>query len=279
MNRFRLKFLSLFGAVVTLLAVPADAAFCDSTKLSSAKSSVVQIFDDQSMRMCGFGFLMSPSRKKERLFLITCGHVLRLIESGKAKLRFDSFPGHTKPYLTVKLDDSRNGAKRNTFLPKDPSIDLAAIEIDVPPSWARCSSFTPSDIVDSSSLTGSKVVEGKEVFVLSPLPGYPGKDERIIVTRFGRIVLLTNEKWYDCRNKELPEKALLIDAHMTNGSSGSPVFLCSSSNICLLGVVKGAPDTICGKVITTDQHVEIPQSVTALEPGNSLNQFLNELHE
>jgi hypothetical protein len=303
----------LFFSLALVLCATYKAALAAETEVSelsehtyrAAKRTIVVIFDEPTAdprnpkelltNAIGTGFLVSiPGKTHHKTqsisILVTNKHVIS--SRNRLLLRFnDAAQNGSRMQL---VDIKAIGLDRNLFLAQDPSVDLAAIELSSFPEGADHLGFSPELILDESQWERLEIEEGTEVFSLGLLLNYPGLLKNLPVLRFGRIALLSNEKWFTGQCSGLKEKAFLADLNTTFGTSGSPVMLVPTASrvsqksgqievrrtyLFILGVIKGAPGTPAGSVLETGKPVSIPQPLTAIEPSSSLRTFLNEIVE
>jgi len=303
----------LLLSLALFLCATFNSVFATETKVSelsdhtyrTAKRTIVVIFDEPtadpskpkefSTNALGTGFLISiPGKTRHKTQSISILMTNKHVVSGKSKLilRFNDAAGNGSRMQLVNI--KAIGLDRNLFLAQDPSVDLAAIELSSFPEGADHLGFSPELILDESQWERLEIEEGAEVFSLGLLLNYPGLLKNLPVLRFGRIALLSNEKWFTGQCSGLKEKAFLADLNTTFGTSGSPVMLVPTSSrvspksgqievrrtfLFILGVIKGAPGTPAGSVVETGKTVSIPQPLTAIEPSSSVRAFLDEIVE
>lgn len=216
----------------------------------------------------------------ELKFLVTCKHVVH--EKSRVRLRFNS---KTKGMLGSLVIDLRGqGNERNLFPASDKRVDLACILFDALPEKVDSGCFSMSQLLPESAWEAQDIGEGSMTVSLAPVYGYAGYSRNQFAVRYGRIALKSDEYWFNERDEQIFEKANLVDIGLNHGSSGSPVLFlpeqagaASPASVKVLGVVKGATDVPSGRDLSTGSRVEIPLSVTALEPAESLKSLLAEI--
>lgn len=256
----------------------------------SAKRNLVLVFPaisatESSEKVIGTGFFLclpcsKASKNADLVLLVTCKHVLN--EKGRVRLRFNS---KTRGNLgSLVLDLHAEGATKNLFFAGDKRVDLAAILLESLPEKVDAGSFALSQILPENNWEAQDIGEGSPAVSVAPVYGYPGYSKNQFAVRYGRIALKSDEYWFNERDARIFEKANLVDIGLNHGSSGSPVFLAPEqggtatlSTLKILGVVKGATDVPSGRDLGSGAQVEIPLTVTAIEPAASLKAFIDEI--
>jgi hypothetical protein len=180
----------------------------------------------------GTGFFIDNPESKE-LFLVTAKHVIKdKCVSGKFKLR-DSihirlFSKHSHKYEDRKVELIKKGNLKVYFHPMNPSIDLAVIPL-------KTSDFKKYDIlsipknliISKRGFDSLNIRVGDEVFFTALFYQIVGKNKFYPVTRYGRIASIPEDsiRIDDVCNNPVFNKFLLIDAMVTPGNSGAPVFI------------------------------------------------------
>jgi hypothetical protein len=212
-------------------------------------------------------------------FLITAEHVIH----GRSAivLRFNHSGGKGKICHDLPLE--RTGQNQNLFLPSDTSVDLAAIFLRATPPDADYLSITYSWIMDPKSMQKYDLKVGTEVFTVGYLAGYAGESQNYPVTKFGRISVLTDEKWLFSNEREDYESAYIVELQNIPGLSGAPLLAYGEEFKMnplrfrmvppfLIGVVKDL-------LLYQDQHTKavISQGLAGIEPGYKVKAFMDEI--
>ncbi len=207
--------------------------------MTSTDDTVVQTFMKSVVFVCkptveeplGTGFLVSIYDHKNKCvwpFLVTNKHVIEDLDryggivNGRQlidpiEMRFNQLSSNK--FVRQKID-----VERHLFVHQDESVDLAII------SFTSLIDSNQVDL-DVSVLFGNlksdcvSLVEGRDAITASLLQGYPGLEQNYPVCRFGKISLITSERWCDAGRGFGKESAWLIDLGTYEGASGSPVFL------------------------------------------------------
>jgi len=235
----------------------------------------------------GSGFIVgirakegSESEGRVWKFLVTAQHVI----DGRSSVifRMNSQDESRLVCYTHKL--SRSGNTRNVFLSKRPEVDLLLTHMPDIPDTAPIV-FDYSTIADDMTYEKLEIGVGTEVFTIGYLYGYSGKKQNYPVTKFGKVALLTDEKWYRSKKRNIDEYAYLIELSTTRGLSGAPVILKSPQfrgtetggfeirglGPTVIGVIKGLLKfPIAPKVVTS-------QGVAAIEPARHIKEVLREI--
>lgn len=301
----------LLCALITgsLLSVSTKDAFAEEIThpaLRNVRSCVVFLFENapadsnsaESLPI-GTGFIMGIESAREPgkhyKFVVTNQHVIQ--GRKKVAIRLDKKSGPGLVYFDTKLESS--GPQKNLFCADDKSIDLAAVAIpDVPD--------TEPTFLDHSMIVGKKeselleVQEGTEVVGMGYLTPYAGISRNFPVMRFGKIALLTDERWWDGRSQVDKELGNVVEIYNVGGSSGSPVALQPNQfrlsdkgqmqvrrvNPMIVGVIKGHPRTPA-EIVAIDSTQSKPKvyplscvttlvstGVAVMEPGSSLQMLM-----
>ncbi len=209
-------------------------------------------------------------------WIVTNKHVLHTHDDPTLKkkilLRCNNLDG--QQFLFHPLDLFYEGHNQNVFFHPNAEVDLAAIMLPV------ISNFVPMglayQLIAGEDEFKAKVQVGTHICVAGYMAGYAGLEKNYPAVRFGRVSLLTEEKWYRTDRKSLPvgerEYAFVVEIPARGGASGSPVLLDVSregADPVITGVAKG----------TLDAHDGFPQGLLAVEPASNLLGFANLLFE
>jgi len=151
-------------------------------------------------------------------FLITAEHVIH----GRSAivLRFNRSEGKGKVCVDVPLE--RSGPNQNLFAPSDESTDVVAINLPNTPADADLITITYSWIMDEDGLKKYDLKVGTGVFTVGYLFGYAGESQNYPVTKFGKVSVLTDEKWF-LSDRGSYENAYLVELQNVPGLSGAPL--------------------------------------------------------
>lgn len=277
-----------FATVITVLSLslPAAAEEVKNPDLKVIRDSVAFIFDDGLNRAAesteapiGTSFMIGLESKKFPgqfyKFMVTNEHVLR----GRSKIKF-RFNNSTEPGFVFHDIDLR---KQNIFRAPD-FVDLVAVSVpDIPKTNPTL--FDYSMILDKQKMTSFEVDEGTEIVSIGYLFPYAGLKQNYPVFRFGRLAILSDERW-SCSERGPVEQAYIAEIHALGGSSGSPVILqpsqikLNSNGVMqfrripplIVGVLKGhpsAPAPIADR-IATGEYIKTPDKFALVSPGLAL---------
>ncbi len=190
-----------------------------------------RIFDNKMEVNSGTGFHVTQKAKGLPGFLVTAKHVI-MQEPGKyyPKLCIRHGTKDGPDFIPVAL--SGNGAARVLTHPTDAGVDIAVIpHMDIPLPLSMSDEQWLGTSVDTSLFTTKDhlakgdVRIGNEVVFIGWFSSYLGRQRMYPLVRFGRLSLLTNEKipWSEYGLTRMLD-LYLIDALVTSGNSGSPVF-------------------------------------------------------
>jgi len=199
----------------------------------------------------GTGFIISKSGE-----VATCAHV------------YDQIPENQRQYLMINIPDQVDNNRilnyrrfKAELSRVDKEHDLAILKIQGSGDYI----FNP--INNFGDL--SDVVEGDDLLIL----GYPLATE-LISSGFG--ITMTADQ---CIASSIKRRSIdgsldffMVDTHINNGSSGSPVFLKSTGEI--VGVASGK--VISARVPMPDSKtvVEIPANIGICRPINYLKELI-----
>jgi len=195
----------------------------------------------------GTGFIISEDGK-----FLTCGHVYKQIPQNELPYLEVSVPGKTDERGITHYD--RYKVK---LLKIDEENDFALMQIVSDKKFE-----TVEEIGNSES-----VKEGEEII----FTGYPLATE-LLGMQFG-LTMNTNHCIISCVKRRMVDGSLhffMVDTHINNGSSGSPVFSLETGKI--IGIASGK---ISAKVPAPDgKIIDIPANMGICRPINYINNLL-----
>ncbi len=159
------------------------------------------------------------------------------------------------------------GPQQNVWKHPEEHVDLIAVEMPLVEDFLP-EGFLQQMIISPNSL---KIEVGQDAFGVGYLSGYAGIGKNYPVVRFGRIALISDEKWLKSdRNPEIYEEGFLVELSSVGGASGSPVILDVPQRPdvpLLIGVVK---------CLVASLHEE-QQGLVAMEPPHNVVSLFDEL--
>jgi hypothetical protein len=237
----------------------------------------------------GSGFVVGisdASAKPEKWsgwrFLITARHVVKAT-NGAVVLRLNqSSEGEPAKCLPIVL--KYGGEGQNVFVLRDEEgADVAAVFLtDVPGTSPTI--FGASMLLDSEGMKKNEVKVGTNVFTVGYFYGYAGVKQNYPITKFGKISILTSEKWFYNPAWQRKEEAYVMDLQNTPGLSGAPVmtygvefhlkpmFEYRELPPYVVGIVKGLE---LAPVPTQAGTFAISQGITAVEPAYHIRMLLD----
>jgi len=212
------------------------------------------------------------------LFIVTAEHVVH--NRTDVLLRMNRKSDGSKACFPLHLE--RSGASQNLFMPRDASTDLTIINVPTYPDVA--SVVLPySWVLDKVGLKRYDLKVGTGVFTVGYLLGYPGESRNYPVTKFGRISVLTDEKWF-LSERGFYEYAYIVELQNVPGLSGAPLYaygqeMKMTPNLSfrvlpplLVGIVK---DVLL--VQNQGTRSSYSQGLAAVEPGDKLKEMLKDI--
>ena len=290
-------FLVFFCCTSALLGIHSGLSAQDADYLRKAAKGAIFIYAagtqpcgppslNQVLLPLGSGFVAGIPKKGTPegrwtgwKFLVTARHVVGNRNSVNLRLNKVTESG----FKCHELELVRDGENQNLFVHNRPEVDLVLISIpdiaDTDPTV-----FDYSLFLDEKQMKNLQVQEGTEVFTVGYVWGYSGEKQNYPITRFGRVALLTDERWYRSSRNRV-EEAYLVEMMAMKGLSGAPVMLQSPQIRVdpprklrfrrippfIVGVVKGillSPVNTSGEVLMT------PQGIMAVEPAYRLREIL-----
>jgi len=241
----------------------------------------------------GTGFMVSISTKgdpsKGYKYVMTNAHILR--GRNKVVIRYNDTAGNRSICQTYDV-------KAIGIFPTVSSVDLAAIPVgDVPNTFPVC--FDHGFMLGTEQLKSAEIEEGTEVVALGYLEPYAGYARNFPVMRFGKLSLLSEERWWKASEGPL-QKGYVAEIYNMEGASGSPVVLQPSqirvnrNNVLekrridpfLIGVIKGYPNAYAdivdldlerGSKKRVKSFAVVSSGVAVMEPAQSVREFLESL--
>lgn len=254
------------------------------------KSIATYIFINNGGKLIpnGTGFfvgLKNPSKQNNfSLYLVTAKHVLcppgttQVLD--KIYIRLNKKGGGSE---VGAIPLSAQSAKKTVFFHTDASVDLAVIPV-LPDQKKFDFKFIPDEfILTKEESTNLIIPEGAEVFFPSLVFPYSGAGEMYPCFRFGRVVLVTDEK---IERQGKPTALYLIETGSFGGNNGAPVFFYSGSKrasggqpaLKLAGVMQGTfGDALLEIKIIEKRKASIPFSnvgISAVMPAYKLYEVL-----
>jgi hypothetical protein len=178
-----------------------------------------------------------------------------------------------------------DGSQKNVFLLKDEeAADIAAVPLPDIPGTAP-TVFGISMLLDPESMAKGEIKVGTNVFTVGYFYGYSGQKQNYPITKFGKISILSSERWFFNPEWHRYEEAYVVELQNTPGLSGAPVmvygpefhfnpFRFRELTPLVVGVVKGlelAPVKIPAGTFL------ISQGVATVEPASHIRELLNEI--
>ncbi|MDP2926791.1 MAG: serine protease [bacterium] len=202
--------------------------------------------NDQAMRSVrGTGFIVSEDGR-----FITNNHVYQQIADNEKPHLQVMVPGKTDDKGIVYYD-----GYRLELLKKDEENDLVLMKIIAPPETI----FSPVNGIGKSE----SIKEGEEVIFL----GYPLATELMSLS-FG-ITLAANRCIISAIKRRIADGSMhffMVDTHINNGSSGSPVFSVETGKV--VGVASGR---ISAKIpLAENKTADIPANMGICRPAKEI---------
>jgi hypothetical protein len=232
-------------------------------------------------------------------FLITNEHVINsstlpngsvaMVPKSSIIIRLNNKTGSS--FTCAKILLNRDGPEKNVFS-VSPEVDLVAIFLGSLPIFDS-TLFDYTLIAGNAKYGALEVGEGTPAYTVGYLLDQPGLHKNSPVFRFGRIALVSDERWL-LSGRGILEQANLIEVNTTFGASGSPVFIdplqTRASNgqwqfrkngPIILGVIKGAMHTripleAMGIPLRFTQ-AKAPIGLATMEPGENLRLLMREV--
>ena len=303
MPRFVIRLIVVLQIVLAQCFCIALATAHSQPKTFDPRDAVIYIYDsktDDSPYATGFALNIKTQKggqSRGNIYLITNEHVTR--DQKKLSLLFN--PNRPGPQRWLELD-----LQKTKVISSDrPEVDLVAIPLAEAPYDSFVSLTLPA--ASKSNAKNARLIhEMEDVFSVSWVTcikqsaAVKGEARTLrSIYRFGKVGMVTSDKWYSARKPGLFEQANVIFMQTNPGwtSSGSPLFLqkaivknrdgdpvVDTSQPYLVGVNKGyfsgsAPiflrTFVAGekKVVDTPTFVEIPDEQIASEPVENLQEF------
>jgi len=217
--------------------------------------------------------------------LLTAGHVIH-DSSGSIVVRLNrATPGSGFACFAVPL--VYDGNHKNIYTLKDEeAADVAAVILPEMPGTDPVI-FSPSLLLDRETMEKGLIKVGTNVLTVGYFFGYSGQKQNYPITKFGKISILTSERWFFNGDWKRFEEAYVVELQNTPGLSGAPVitygiefepgtFRYRYLPPFVIGIVKGL-ETV--PVKTGIGIVLISQGIAAVEPANHLKELLSLIAE
>jgi len=175
------------------------------------------------------------------------------------------------------------GKAKNVFsLDDDAAADVVAVTLPPIPGTDP-TVFGYSMLLAPDEMAKSEIKVGTNVFAVGYLYGYSGQKQNYPVTKFGKISVLSSERWYVNPEWKRPEEAYLVELQNTPGMSGAPLmtygpefqfdpFRFRELPPYVIGVVKGL-------MLVPVNGQAISQGIAAVEPAKQVKQLMNVISE
>ena len=213
-------------------------------------------------------------------FLLTAGHVVHH-SSGAIVVRLNKTDASGFTCFRIAL--VHDGSQKNVYqLKNEDAADITAVSLpDIPGTDPTV--FAHSMLLDLEAMAKSEIRVGTNVFTVGYFYGYAGQKQNYPITKFGKISILSSERWFFNQDWHRYEEAYVIELQNTPGLSGAPVMLYGPEfsfdpfrfrNLMpmVVGIVKGlqvAPVTIpVGTFL-------ISQGIATVEPASHIKMLLS----
>ncbi len=209
-------------------------------------------------------------------FVVTAEHVVH--DRNDIVLRLNRADDKSKVCFPIHLE--RTGPNQNTFSAKE-ETDLVAINVPTFPDTAPIV-MPYSWVLDKDGLQKYDLKVGTGVFTVGYLLGYPGEARNYPVTKFGRISVLTDERWF-LSDRGFYENAYVVELQNVLGLSGAPLFAYGQEIKLNPLRFRILPPLIVGVVkdvlLVHDQKANLTysQGLAAVEPGYKLKELLDQI--
>jgi hypothetical protein len=211
--------------------------------------------------------------------LITAGHVLHSRKSIVIRLnRVKEDTGFA--CFTIPL--VREGNDQNVFTLKDEdAADVAGITLPTMPDTDP-TVFGASMLLDRKTMDTYHIKVGTNIFAVGYFFGYAGEKANYPITKFGKISLLTPEKWFYNDDWNRYEEGYVVELQNVPGLSGSPVmtygfefqaqpFRFRELEPDVIGIVKALEKA---PVADGKQYAWISQGVAVVEPAANVKKLV-----
>jgi hypothetical protein len=143
--------------------------------------------------------------------------------------------------------------------------------------------FSFSLLSDRETMEKNEIRVGTNVFTVGYFFGYSGQKQNYPITKFGRISILTPERWFFSRDWKRQEEAYVVELQNTPGLSGAPVmtygmeiranpFQYRELAPMVIGIIKGAELA----PIQTDAGIfAISQGIATVEPASHIKALVS----
>lgn len=266
--------------------------------LQSAAKSSIFVYDG-STRPCdpppagtellpvGSGFVVgigqkghSPDQWRGWKFLITAAHVI----GNRTDIIVRLNRTDTSSFKCAPLHLLRAGEGQNVFFDDINDSDVVAVSLpDIGNTDPTV--FDYSMLLDAPHMSEWEIKTGTNIFSVGYLYGYSGQTQNYPVTKFGKISVLTTEKWYLNPELHRPEQAYIVEMQNAPGLSGAPVMTYGVDikfnplryrelEPYVVGVVKGL---LLVPVSDGPTPQLISQGLAAVEPADHIRELLRSI--
>lgn len=216
---------------------------------------------------------VTPGKVVAWRFLVTAGHVLKERNSIVIRLNRAS---PASGFVCFPVILVRDGQSKTVYTLKgEDAADVVAVEIPALPE-ADPVTFSASMLMDPEAMKKNDVKVGTNVFTVGYFLGYAGQKQNYPITKFGKISILTPERWYFNPDWQRNEEAYVVEMQNTPGLSGAPVitygvefhvspFQYRELGPNVVGLVKGL--TLAPVPVGQGNAVLIPQGAAGVEPA------------
>lgn len=168
------------------------------------------------------GVKLSERPEYSAIYFVTAKHVLQRPDKksfySAVFLRLNKKDGKAE---MIHLPLSVSGIRKNVFMHKDSTVDLAVIPAVYDPQKYDYKFLPDNYITTKDDYKELKIREGAEIFFTGLFLPHIGEHRNYPIVRFGKVSLITDEKInWDGQKMEL----YLVESASFGGNSGSPVF-------------------------------------------------------
>ncbi len=216
--------------------------------------------------------------------LFTAGHVIH--HSSSIIVRINRVTPDTG-FVCFTIPLVYDGKQQNVFTLKDEeAADVIGVLLpDVPGTDPVVFAFPM--LLDRDDMAKAIIKVGTNVFTVGYFFGYSGQKQNYPITKFGKISILTSERWYFNPDWKRFEEAYVVELQNTPGLSGAPVMTYGMEfepgsiryrylPPFVIGIVKGL-ETV--PVKTGFGVVLISQGVATVEPASHLKKLMSLIAE
>lgn len=210
--------------------------------------------------------------------LITAQHVVHSRTS--ITVRLNRISASRFACFTIPL--VQGGKDQNVFTSKDEeAADVAAVVLPPMPDTDP-TIFAPSMLLDRGTIDKYQIGVGTNVFSVGYFYGYAGEKINYPITKFGKISILTPERWFFNPDLDRYEDGYVVELQNVPGMSGAPVmtygfefeanpFQFRDLPPYVIGIVKALEKA---PVPVGKQYEYISQGVAVIEPAAHIRNLL-----